>query len=212
MTMVAAGWVSACPCKAGGVTLIYTVEPEARMAYIVIVAGPHRGEVKPLLQDYCIISRDQVGADQLNLGNDEYVSRADHNTRRPGHAQIQKIREEWRLTDCGSLNKTWVILNGAFNPLAARAYVRMSRAFLFGCGMSGLLFLDLQEEPWADLRKALCRMDQLRSFHPTDAPTPTKVLAGTHTNPAPLSDQAAALVRWAHIIATLDQYGLGDLR
>jgi hypothetical protein len=181
------------------------------MAYIVVVAGPHRGEMKAVLDERLVIGRGAIDPGMLNLGNDEYVTRYDLKAKLSGHAVVSFAEGSWRLTDCGSRNKTWVILNGSYTPIAAKSFVRMRPAFLFGCGMSGLLFLDVEQQPTDGLRADLHGTDAMKPSHPIDAPTVTKLLAATETNAAPMSDAAAATARWQQIVRALEKHGMKGL-
>jgi hypothetical protein len=181
------------------------------VAYVIVIAGPHRGEVKHARDGMLVIGRGVIASNALNLGNDEFVSRADAASKRPGHAIVKNVEQKWRLVDCGSTNKTWVILAEKFNYIAMGAFVSLRPAFLFGCGMSSVLFLDITQEPPTSLRKALCVVEGEPPAHVSDAPSPTKLIATTETNPTPASDEYTALTQWKGVVRVLNEQGLGHL-
>jgi hypothetical protein len=184
---------------------------EAAMAYVVVVAGPHRWEVKPLTARSVPIGRGVTHADGINLGHDSLVSRPQDTAGRPGHAILEQRDGDWYLEDCGSTHMTWVIHWNKFNPLAKGAFVRVKPAFLFACGSSQLLFLSLSEPPALTLLKDLCGPKSTQDFHPLGHDGNTEDLGGTETNPVPKGDESAALLRWEHIVKVLHKHGLGDL-
>jgi hypothetical protein len=213
---VFAGRARTVPRVAAGGMLIW--DWEAGMAYIVVVAGPHLGEMKNQHAGICTIGRGCIDAPDLNLGNDPEVSRPDTASDRPGHARVQRQHERWQLRDCGSLNKTWVVLwhppkpePGSFHDLAKGSLVALAQAMLFGCGNSSMLFLNIDEEPSTALRKALCRVDKLPPLHPTDHAGPTTMNMNTGTYPGTPGDRAAALGRWRWICGELREHHLGSL-
>lgn len=99
-----------CGFKLAGATQVFTAIPDEVSApdapvqispsLLHVVKGPYAGESFTLNSDLISIGRDPSCSVFLN---DMTVSRE--------HCKLENRRDHWHLTDCGSLNGTWV--NGA---------------------------------------------------------------------------------------------------
>lgn len=183
------------------------LESEGEVAHVIVAAGAHRGFVKQVSAPKCLIARGTSGDSNLNLSQDEYVSRPNDTSGRSGHAVLELRDGAWFVEDLGGDNRTWVVLRWNWQELASGAKVRTSPVFLFGCGLSSVLFLAGEAKPTDALVADLCRANVVERGKPSQETPTTKVVMDTETNPVPRSEQDRAMSLWAHVVKTMRAHG-----